>query len=303
MQIGRNFVGAINNMSDEDVAGLTATLEVITLKRAMESCTLDKIPEKTPFVDIRRLLKLSPEKKDMVDEINRHAGEIKRGNDYLNLRWGLVEKIAKKAGYKKSVGMDEDEVEELVCRCLTDIAIDYKLEPRNFTREELVEHVMEKLFDELGKEAQKVIKNMSPDEEEKILRKIKEEIYSLPEEKRARILKDLNMNELSAESLWKMFKSGALTGGTLMGAKACGFGLYLAATTIIHAIFTTILGITLPFWFYTFLTSTIALILNPVTAPLLIAGIGFGIYKNQEKKFNRKVLAICLFQIYVNSMA
>lgn len=278
---------------------------LLTLKRAMTD-SFDKISSKIPLANrshfLQRLLKLSPGNETLMDEISRKASEIKNQSNSMELRWDLVEKIAKKAGYRKSISLDEDDVGELVYKCLMELAKDYKIDSSKLARQDLLEKVMEKLFEELGKEAEKAIKDMSPEEEEEILKKVREEIYNLPPEKRERILKDLNLQELTAEGLWKLFRNGALTGGTIMGAKACGFGLYMAATTIVHAIFTTLLGITLPFGFYTFLTSSIAFILNPFVAPFLFAGIGFGIYKTQEKKFSRKLLGICLFQIYVNSI-
>ena len=305
MKLGRTFTGAINNMSDDDISALSATLEVLTIKNMLGN-SANKLSDGVTFIKKIPLLhhsfKLLPEKQNLMEKIDIRAKEIKESGSSLDLRWDLVEKIAKKAGYRKGVSLDEDDVGEMVYKCLLEISGDYKIKSSTLTRQELLEKVMDKLFEDLGKEAEKAIEGMSPEEEEEILRKVKEEIYNLPPEKREQILKDLNLEELTAESLWKLFKSGALTGGTLMGAKACGFGLYLAATTVVHAIFTTLLGITLPFSFYTFLTSSIAFLLNPLVAPVLVAAFGLRILKTQEKKFDRKLLGICLFQIYVNSM-
>jgi len=305
VNIGKTFAGTINNMSDDDISALSATMEVLTLNNVMSN-SINKLSEKIPFAKklslLHRPVKSSAKNESLMEQINKRAEEIKADSTFLDLRWDLVEKIAKKTGYKKNVSLEEDDISELIYKCLLEISKDYKINHSGLTRQALLEKVMEKLFEDMGKEAEKAIKDMSPEEEEEILKKVKEEIYNLPPEKREQILKDLNLDELSGESLWKLFKSGALTGGTLMGAKACGFGLYLAATTIVHAIFTTLLGITLPFGFYTFLTSTIAFILNPFVAPFLVAALGFNILKSQEKKFDRKLLGICLFQIYVNSM-
>ncbi len=75
MKIGKSFTGSIHNMKDEDISGLIATLQILNLKRAISDCTLEKIPENIPGV--RKILKLSPKKKNLMEDINKKAGEIK----------------------------------------------------------------------------------------------------------------------------------------------------------------------------------------------------------------------------------
>lgn len=66
------------------------------------------------------------------------------------------------------------------------------------------------------------------------------------------------------QSYGKLFASG----GMLALAKASGFGLYLAASTAVGGI-TSALGVTLPFAFYTGMSSTIALFTGPFGLALL----------------------------------
>jgi hypothetical protein len=74
-----------------------------------------------------------------------------------------------------------------------------------------------------------------------------EQLARLSESERLEIQKALNLQTLSASSLRDVvIKSGIPVAGIAV-VQAGGFGAYLALTTVMHAVFTSMLGITLPF--------------------------------------------------------
>lgn len=78
--------------------------------------------------------------------------------------------------------------------------------------------------------------------------------------------------EAEAEKHGKSISGLVVGGGAIALANASGFGVYLAASTAVGAL-TSAMGITLPFAFYTSMSSTIAVITGPVGIALL-GGLG-----------------------------
>jgi ABC-type multidrug transport system fused ATPase/permease subunit len=104
-------------------------------------------------------------------------------------------------------------------------------------------------------------------------------------------------NEVTRELISRLLRDGTMLGGAWLAANAAGFALYVAATTIVHAVFTTLLGITLSFGTYIALTSFMAALLNPFTAILAGLGLMGGGYAYQKRKLGPRVAALGLMQI------
>jgi hypothetical protein len=73
-----------------------------------------------------------------------------------------------------------------------------------------------------------------------------------------------------------------------------GFGAYIALSVVLHAIFTTMLGITLPFAMYTGASSMLAMLTGPVGIGLAIAA-GLVGYSFGHKKLNRSQYAMVVW--------
>ena len=69
-----------------------------------------------------------------------------------------------------------------------------------------------------------------------------------------------------------------------------GFGAYLMLTTVIHAVFTTMLGVTMPWAVYQGATTALAILTGPI-GWLLSAGVGSIQIRRGQKKINRDLLA------------
>jgi hypothetical protein len=158
------------------------------------------------------------------------------------------------------------------------------------TPSERAEGVSRRYQEESLATLRKAISKMSLSERGDLEKQISQELASLPHEQREAIQRDLKLDRLSGESLTAALLA---TGGPLasMAAlSAAGFGAYLALTTIIHAVATTVLGITLPFALYTSATSALSLLTGPVGWGL--AGLTLIVtWHYTERKLSRGVFA------------
>lgn len=116
---------------------------------------------------------------------------------------------------------------------------------------------------------------------------------------RLEIQKSLNLEHLSAKSLREtIMKTGVPIAG-IASVQTAGFGAYLALTTVMHAVFTSMLGITLPFAAYTTATSTLSLLTGPAGITISL-GVGFLGYFWGRRKIERAqyamIVATCVWR-------
>ena len=83
------------------------------------------------------------------------------------------------------------------------------------------------------------------------------------------------VDKVTSRVLLQSATSAGLAGTVALGVNAGGFGIYLALTTVIHAVATTLLGVTLPFGVYIAATSALSagsggLLLIPVAASWIL---------------------------------
>jgi hypothetical protein len=116
---------------------------------------------------------------------------------------------------------------------------------------------------------------------------------------RLEIQKSLNLEHLSAKSLRETIMKTGLPIAGIAGVQAAGFGAYLALTTVMHAVFTSMLGITLPFAAYTTATSALSLLTGPAGITISL-GVGFLGYFWGRRKIERSqyamIVATCVWR-------
>lgn|GEM_PF-1375742 len=120
---------------------------------------------------------------------------------------------------------------------------------------------------------------------------IERRLLALSKAERRSIQEDLGLQELTGRTLRTFVARGGLATLLLGGATAAGFGVYLAATTVAHALFTTVLGVTLPFVAYTTLTGGLAFLLSPLGALTVVGGLGALGYWRLRRSLDQRVLA------------
>ena len=138
---------------------------------------------------------------------------------------------------------------------------------------------------------------MENEDKTKTDKKIEKQLENMSEERREAIKNALNIDELSGEVLRKAILSSSGPLATIGIVNLSGFGAYIALTTVMNAIFTTALGVTLPFGVYTTATSGLALLAGPV-GWLLVLGIGGRQFLKGKKTLHRILLTQAVWFSY-----
>jgi len=140
---------------------------------------------------------------------------------------------------------------------------------------------------------------MSRKQKEEVHRKIDESLEQLSVEERRKLEKELEIERLSGRTLMTMLSAG---GGVVLVTtlvSATGFGAYMALTTIIHAVMTTFLGITVPFAVYTSATTILSILLGPIgLMVMLLTVVGFSGHRGQ-RRIDHLMLAYVVTQSHV----
>ncbi len=180
---------------------------------------------------------------------------------------------------------------------LNEVAKGLDIKERYYTTPQLTERIYSTAMTQIEEQTRKHLESMSADEEQALIADLDNKLQEMTADQQRAIMRDLGLDRVTGKILLQSFVGGGVMLGAATVATSTGFGLYLAATTILHAVATTMFGVTLGFGVYTGLTSTIAFFLNPVvTSALIFASFG-GVMLTQGKRLPRKVAAMVLGQI------
>ena len=107
------------------------------------------------------------------------------------------------------------------------------------------------------------LEKQSDEERNEMIRQLDIELDSLSSDRKEFIKQSLQTDHLSGEVLRNSFLKSGIGIGSLITVGS-SFGAYIAINTIIHAIFTSFLGITLPFAVYTGVAKGVSIIAGPI---------------------------------------
>ena len=107
------------------------------------------------------------------------------------------------------------------------------------------------------------LEKQSDAERDEMIRQLDIELDSLSSDRKELIKQSLQTDHLSGEVLRNSFLKSGIGIGSLITVGS-SFGAYIAINTIIHAIFTSFLGITLPFAIYTGVAKGVSIIAGPI---------------------------------------
>jgi len=157
------------------------------------------------------------------------------------------------------------------------------------------EEFFNRYLEDMAGEIKKGLSSMDPDQTRKVKGRLTKIINGMERGEREAIESALKLEKLTADTLLRAGKKGLMTGGFLVAGQAAGFGFFLATTTMIHAVFTTLLGITLPFVVYTTATQFLGFLIGPLGFLLIITGLGALTFPRTSRQFRRKKLAYVVF--------
>lgn len=265
-------MGVLEKASDEDIRNQVATLEVVTIKNIMSTEGM-KMADKAAgavnkvgrfFGRKKQLVKnLMPKSIDeqIKERIEEHIYDSRITLD-VELRRLLAERLKLKENPS-----DERIAKELVNKAAVHMGIDEILAPA-----EKIDAVFQRYMERLEKEMHKAYDKADAETKNEIRQRIEESLDAMTEEQRVEVRKALKTDKVTADTVISMMKTTGITG--MMATMGSMFGSYILLSVIIHGVFTTLLGVTVPFAVYTGAASTLSIITGPVGwAALAMFGI------------------------------
>jgi len=130
---------------------------------------------------------------------------------------------------------------------------------------------------------------LSRENQDKALDDMLQKIKDLPEEQKEAFRSSLKLNEITKDSLRKAILTGGASISLTSYVGMAGFGAYILLAQMIAAI-GGFIGLTLPFGIYTFATALLAVLSNPLTMGLFLAGGGLLIDKKSKSRMQKELL-------------
>ena len=164
--------------------------------------------------------------------------------------------------------------------------------------QQMIQFQMSKVFSELDDS----FNDFTIEDQTKFASQVNDYIHSLPEEKQQKIKDKLGLNDLSDEMVRKTIAASGTSIVFAIIVEVSGFAFYTTATSLV-ASFAGLFGLTLPFGFYTGLTSTVAVLANPLFIIPMLLGGGYLLFNHQNKSLKTKLLPIIIMQIALPYMS
>jgi hypothetical protein len=272
---GRLVADAIFSMPKPTLAGHLALLEEVSLLVLVRS-------KASGFID-----------KDQQDNVGRQvkarADQLSGSTSDTDLVLRLVAQLSQSVGARAHQFTSEREFDDAFTDIITCSVLALRKAERTFTGsslQDVVQFTIESMFGEVGKR----FDDLPSDKQTDILTAVRTFIGQLPHDQQVQVRDKLGIDDLSDEVLSKAVVSGTLASVFAGAVSIGGFGFYAGAVSLVSSL-AGLVGLTLPFAFYTSLTSAIAVAANPLFFVPAVAGAGFFLYQNQNDSL-RKRLAI-----------
>lgn len=169
---------------------------------------------------------------------------------------------------------------------------------RTSSLQQMVNFQMNKIFDEFDQN----FEDFTIEDQTRFAAQVNAYINNLPQEKQQKIKEKLGIDDLTDEVIRKAITTSGTSLVFAIIVEVSGFAFYTTATSLV-ASFAGLFGLTLPFGFYTGLTSFIAVLANPLFILPLLLGGGIFLFNQQNKSFKKKLLPIILMQIALPYMS
>jgi hypothetical protein len=250
--------------------------------------------------------------KDDGDHFTKHLEAEVRKLENIEDRVIQVDLFLEITSLLKLRGMKYTLEKEIVDQCtnvVRDVYQQYKKQDKQFRAfsekqanstmlQQMIQFQMSKVFSELDDS----FNDFSIEDQTKFAELVNDYIHSLPEEKQQKIKEKLGLNDLSDEMVRKTIAASGTSVVFAIIVEVSGFAFYTTATSLV-ASFAGLFGLTLPFGFYTGLTSTIAVLANPLFIIPMLLGGGYLLYNHQNKSLKSKLLPIIIMQIALPYMS
>ena len=182
---------------------------------------------------------------------------------------------------------------------LNEVAIALKIDPNPLTDDELLVETLNKAFSQFIERVQEGWKSLSIEERQRVVYSWINNLNSsdLSDQEKLEVAKAIGVDELTIDAIKPAIVSTMLVSLVSIGVAGSGFGVYIAATTLMHTVMTSMLGITLPFAIYSGLTTSMGLLISPVGALALGFGLLARIGSQKSKEIKKHLLTLALLQL------
>jgi len=165
------------------------------------------------------------------------------------------------------------------------------------TTQELVAHVLKRMFDDLSKK----FDQQNARKQAEIIQNILASIKEMTPEQRDKLKEQLRISEFSEDAIRKALITGTLGAAFAVVVEAAGFRVYVIAAKMLAGI-VGLIGLTLPFAFYAALSSTIAFLANPMVMVPAAVGLGWWLTKRTNRKIKDGLVPFMVTQAVVSSV-
>lgn len=215
-------------------------------------------------------------------------------------------KLLKLRGTKYAVHKEIEDQCQIIVQDVYDLLVKQDKQFRAFTErsssatqlQQMITFQMSKVFNELDHS----FHEFTAEDQSRFAAQVNEYIQSLPEDKQFKIKEKLGVNDLTDDVVRKAIATSGTSIVFAIIVEVSGFAFYTTATSLV-ASFAGLFGLTLPFGFYTGLTSTIAILANPLFLLPLLLGGGVLLINQQNKALKKKLLPIIVMQIALPYMS
>jgi hypothetical protein len=184
----------------------------------------------------------------------------------------------------------EDNGEEIFARCLA-VLRETEKEFSGTDLQDMLRFLTNKMFGEIGKR----FESLSSDKQQEVVDAVRNFIEDLPEAQREKLRNEIGADQITDSYIRKAIVSGTLSTAFAAAVSVGGFAFYTGAVSLL-ATLAGLVGLTLPFSAYMGLTSTIAVISNPLFFIPVVAGGGWWLYSRQNQKMRRRLAPLVLAQ-------
>ena len=285
-----NLFSGLKKAANETIAMQVALLKSVTIKNLTKpyaqkaGATAIKIAEWFAKKLDKKLDVKEPEVIEIQDLVNEHYRRLQKFS-----RNELERLLHTELRERLSVNrFDTTDEERLSVAIIDEAAKNFEHIGQNLTSAQKADTIAIEFHNRLRNNLNEQMKKQTPSQIAELEKKLDEEISQLNFEERRELQNALRVKDLTGKTIRNTVIRAGLP--ALVLGTTSGLGIFVATTTIMHAVFTTTLGITLPFVAYTGAMSFLSVLTGPVGWGL-IAGTAIYQIKSGNKKIDREMLA------------
>lgn len=289
-----NVFDGIEKMKEDQLKSQLATLKVVTMSNVYGEMG-QKVSQTAvkAFNFARGLFKAPPVEEPKVVPLNERISECadsmrNMSKDALvsETKKVLLERLGSSSG---SIG-DGPSDDAISVRVIDEARNAFKDINKDLSPSQKADAIFYRYNERLISQASKKFSEASEAEKREIAGQLQKDINEMSAEERRELQKALHVEELTAETLTSVLTTSAGASALLIALNASGFGAFVALTTIMHAVFTTTLHITLPFAAYATSTSALSFLIGPA-GWIIFIGAEIFMFNSSNKKMVYELMA------------